>query len=143
MPSELDFYHVKLAIAKGMFGYKAVTDEQFAKCHTAALNVFEALGTPAYVYDEKFMSKWLYCTYIEKGKPYDYRHQIRTALDMFTTGFCDELWCTSSLGLLHNNQDGYTVSVEGEAFETLDKDSAIEMFVQYLGDNYETLSRSS
>jgi len=137
MPTELEFYHVKLAIAKGMFGYKAVTDEQFAKCHVAALNVFDALGTPAHLFDANFMRQKVWFTYVDYFNKYrgTYRHEIQTAIDMFETGFCDEVWHGLSLALIHNENDSYTL-LDGQAkFETLGKEVALDLFVRRIAEN--------
>lgn len=142
MTTELEFYAVKLAIAKGIYGYKAVSEEQFTRCHAAALNVFAALGIPAWLYDDEFMQRKLDFTYIDRGKPYTYHHEIRTAIDMFETGFCDELWCGPELGLMHSARDSYTLLVDGVQFETLDNETAVHMFATRIGVRYEALSRS-
>lgn len=142
MPTELEFYRVKLAIAKGIFGYKAVPVEQFDKCHIAALNVFQVIGTPAYLFDDEFMGRKLYFTYVDylsdiTGR---YQHEIRTAIDMLITGFCNELWCGPTLGLVRGHS--YTLLDGTVKLETLDEQDAIEMFVDKIGERYEHLSRA-
>jgi len=137
MPTELEFYQVKLAIAKGMFGYKAVNQEQFDRCHVAALNVFDALGTPAHLFDGEFMRQKLNFTYVDKFSDHrgTYRHEIQTAIDMFETGLCDELWHGLALALIHNEHDSYTLLDGQVTFETLGKEVALDLFVRRIGEN--------
>jgi len=137
MPTELEFYHVKVAIAKGMFGYKAIPDKDFEKCHVAALNVFDALGTPAHLFDAEFMRQKLNFTYVDKFSDHrgTYRHEIQTAIDMFETGLCDELWHGLALALIHNEHDSYTLLDGQVRFETLGKEVALDLFVRRIGEN--------
>jgi hypothetical protein len=127
--TEMDFYKVKTGIARGIYGHKAVTDAQFAKCHAAALNVFINLGSPAYQWDEWFMAEMRSFTYFDRGKRYTYRHAICTALDMFVVGFCDEVWCGPEIGLQHRKDGRYTLMIGATQTACLKKEAAVYMWL--------------